>query len=255
MSDPDRPNDDQLIATAAGILFDEGDMEALNILLECSLITSWADASDADDRGLCFTLSGPYLSIKGLRKQTEHRSIGEDTLYNRLERAFSIILPRPYYIKWIEVNVIPFEVKENWRAELMNAIQGGNIHNQAVSSTNTKIIIWEGMRFRSQSEVRIAQALERAGVLYFPNCKARLGMFGKREVREPDFLVFSQGKWGILEVDGEPYHPVSRAVHDHARDRLFKSHGIIYIDHYDASECYKNADKVVKEFLANLAGS
>ena len=80
---------------------------------------------------------------------------------------------------------------------------------------------WNNLNFRSESEVRIAQALDKLNILFFPNCKGRLGVASARENREADFLVCYKGEWGILEVDGEPFHPPSRTVADHTRDRLF----------------------------------
>lgn len=56
----------------------------------------------------------------------------------------------------------------------------------------------------------------------------------------------------MYEVDGEPFHPPSRTVQDHARDRLFKEHGLKFIEHFDSTECFNNPDKVVKEFLRML---
>ena len=70
--------------------------------------------------------------------------------------------------------------------------------------------------------------------------------------REPDFLVCLGGKWGILEVDGEPFHPASRTVEDHERDRLFKQHGIRVVEHFDATKCYEAPQTVVKKFLEIL---
>lgn len=111
---------------------------------------------------------------------------------------------------------------------------------------------WKGLYFRSKPEIQIAEALDQAGVLFYPNCKARLNSSGNREVKETDFLVCLEGKWGILEVDGEPWHPPSRTVHDHERDRLFKSYGIRVVEHYDANRCLKEPEKVVQEFLEIL---
>ena len=105
------------------------------------------------------------------------------------------------------------------------------------------------LRFRSQSEIRIAEALDRVGALFLPNCRARLGQTNDRKNREADFLVCVDGKWGILEVDGEPFHPPSRTVHDHDRDRLFKLHGIRMTEHFDAERCRKEPDEVVRLFL------
>jgi hypothetical protein len=73
-----------------------------------------------------------------------------------------------------------------------------------------------------------------------------------RRNREADFLVCLDGKWGILEVDGEPFHPPARTVHEHEQDRLFHNHGIAVVQHFDASRCYEDADGVVKQFLGLL---
>jgi len=107
------------------------------------------------------------------------------------------------------------------------------------------VLAWNNLRFRSASEVRIAEALERAQVLFLPNCMARLGC-SRRENRETDFLICHPGKWGILEVDGPLSHPPPRKVDDDDRARLFKAHGIRLVEHFDAGG-------VAKRFLSLLA--
>lgn len=124
------------------------------------------------------------------------------------------------------------------------------MHNQATGFQTRRE--WHGLRFRSESELRIAQALERAGVLFLPNCKVRLGPVAGRTTREPDFLICSHGQWGVLEVDGEPYHPAERTATEHERDRLLKQHGIRVVEHFDAARCFATPDAVVCEFLALL---
>jgi very-short-patch-repair endonuclease len=114
--------------------------------------------------------------------------------------------------------------------------------------------VWQNLNFRSESEVQIARALDREHVWFIPNCKARLG-HGNRQNREADFLICHEGKWGILEVDGEPFHPPSRTVDDHERDRLFRTHGIRVVEHFDASECYQRPEQVVRAFLEILRKS
>jgi very-short-patch-repair endonuclease len=61
------------------------------------------------------------------------------------------------------------------------------------------------------------------------------------------------GKFGILEVDGRPYHQT--AADDHERDRLFKRYGIRVIERFDATRCWNEPDKVVQEFLEILSSS
>ena len=112
---------------------------------------------------------------------------------------------------------------------------------------------WMGLWFRSQSEVRIAKALDRANVLFAPNASVRLGITpGHRENSEPDFLVIANGKVGILEVDGAPWHPRERAAVDHERDRRFREHGIAVVERFDADECHRIPDDVVAQFLRLL---
>ena len=98
-----------------------------------------------------------------------------------------------------------------------------------------RVITWNNLRFRSQSEARIAVALDRAGLRFFPNCLARLKIAAdKTGNREPDFLICHYGKLGVLQVDGEMWHPPSRAAQDHDRDRLFLRAGVKLVQHYDA---------------------
>lgn len=123
-------------------------------------------------------------------------------------------------------------------------------HNQGIqSNSEDKIHYWNGLRFRSNEEVKIAEALERANVLFFPNSKVRLTTTEGRQNQEPDFLIFHQGKWGILEV----WHQDTAAYEE--RSRLFKSHGICIVEHYDANRCSEQPDRVVQEFLEILSDS
>jgi hypothetical protein len=115
----------------------------------------------------------------------------------------------------------------------------------------TMPIQWKNLSFSSVSEVKIAQALDRVGVLFFPNCRGRLTTTQGRQNRECDFLVCYEGIWGILEVDGAPYHPSSRAAEDHKRDGFFLDHGV-WVHRFDANECFNYPDDVVQRFLQRL---
>jgi uncharacterized protein YjbI with pentapeptide repeats len=107
---------------------------------------------------------------------------------------------------------------------------------------------WNYFYFRSPAEVEIAKALDRAGVLFYPNNKCRLA--ADQVNKESDFLVFHAGKFGILEVDGRTYHKI--AADDHERDRLFKRYGIRVIERFDANRCSNEPDEVVRQFLEIL---
>lgn len=115
----------------------------------------------------------------------------------------------------------------------------------------SKRVEWQNLHFRSVSEVKIAQALDRSGVLFFPNCLGRLSTTEGRKNLECDFLICYEGIWAILEVDGKPFHPPSRAAEDHKRDGFFLDHGV-WVHRFDSDECWKCPDGVVRRFLERL---
>ncbi|MEG4342089.1 pentapeptide repeat-containing protein [Microcoleus sp. A003_D6] len=95
-------------------------------------------------------------------------------------------------------------------------IKAEDAHNQGIlSSIKERIYHWNDLRFRCEEEVKIAEALDRTNTLFFPNSKARLTTPAGRQNQEPDFLIFHQGKWGILEI----WHPTQKKT-KHAIDCL-----------------------------------
>jgi hypothetical protein len=124
-----------------------------------------------------------------------------------------------------------------------------NINNQGIQFySNSTIHTWENLRFRSKTEIKIAEALDRTGVLFVPNSLARLNTAKGRENKEADFLICYKGKWGVLEVDG-PFHTAERRVEEQERERIFKINGIKVVERFDAKECYETPDKVVQKFF------
>ncbi|WP_242025888.1 pentapeptide repeat-containing protein [Anabaena sp. FACHB-1391] len=122
-------------------------------------------------------------------------------------------------------------------------------NNQGVQFyANSTIHTWENLRFRSKTEIKIAEALDRTGVLFVPNSLARLTTPKGRENKEADFLICYNGKWGVLEVDG-PYHTAERRVEEQERERIFKKNGIKVVERFDAQRCYNHPDEVVQEFF------
>jgi hypothetical protein len=243
------PAADLLLASAARFLIDGGEEDAASVVLSCSLEVwesgdSWY-VGDETVWALHITLTGPR-SAYGILTDKSH----EVTV--QITKALEAVLPHDRYIKHLTAHAELLEIDPDWRTELLEIARGRGVHNQAVREAPRT---WRNLRFRSESEIRIAQALERAEVLFLPNCMARLGIADNRKNREADFLVCASGKWGILEVDGEPFHPPSRAAHDHERDRLFRDHGIRLVEHFDASECFERADAVVARFLGLLLRS
>ncbi|MBW4692452.1 MAG: DUF559 domain-containing protein [Lyngbya sp. HA4199-MV5] len=109
--------------------------------------------------------------------------------------------------------------------------------------------LWKGFKLRSKAEIKIAEELERADVIFLPNCKVRLS--DQKINLEPDFIVCCDGKWGILEVDG-PHHTAETRVAEQERERHFKRHRIFIVERFTADSCLSNPDKVVREFLELL---
>jgi hypothetical protein len=52
-----------------------------------------------------------------------------------------------------------------WREELTRMARGSMISNQAATAERSRI--WQNLRFRSLTETRIVEALDRASVLFF----------------------------------------------------------------------------------------
>jgi hypothetical protein len=140
-----------------------------------------------------------------------------------------------------------FVSDQNWRQDLYELIKVKGISNQASGAENPRF--WQGFRFRSVTEIKVAEALDRAGVLFFPLPKARVVTANGHMNVEPDFVIRQEGRWGILEVDGEPVHPRERSAIEHDRDRLFRRHGVVCVERFDAKRCYEDPDKTVEEFL------
>jgi len=117
-----------------------------------------------------------------------------------------------------------------------------------------KIYCWNELHFYYEEQIKIAEALDRANILFFPNAKARLTTPEGRQNQELNFLIFHQGKWGILELS----HPNKAKAEDHvakrvARHRLFETHGIRIIYYGDCNRCNEEPDRVVQEFLDILS--
>lgn len=111
---------------------------------------------------------------------------------------------------------------------------------------------WEGLWFRSGAEVAIAEALDRADVLFAPNASVRLGITQDHRANvEPDFLIVADGEVGVLEVDG-PWHTPATAHAEHERDRRFREHGVAVVERFGSDECSGIPDDVVARFLRLL---
>jgi hypothetical protein len=240
------PPAEQLHASAVAFLLEGGGEEAAAVLLGCSL-SAWPTGQDWIEEDVQV---GLRVELAGPRDVYEMLCDGGHLITVAIREALAAVLPAHLVLYDLSVRAELVNVDPGWRHRLLEAARGDGVHNQA--GGNGAGQVWNDLRFRSRSEVCIAQALDRAGVLFLPNCRARLGPPPGRETREADFLVCQDGRWGILEVDGEPFHPASRAAEDHARDRLFRLQGVPVVEHFDAAECRRDPGGVVRRFLEVL---
>jgi hypothetical protein len=243
----DLPTPDEVIASAAKFLIEGGEDNAASVLLACSIESLEVEEQSywrgTTGFGFAVWLRGPQAAYAVLADEAH-------PIHDAVREAIKAVLPPNTWLAHLGVRAELMPISADWREELTRMARGSTISNQAPIAE--KFRLWETLRFRSLTEIRIAEALDRAGVLFFPLCRARLSAPNGRVIREPDFLVCKDGKWGILEVDGEPFHPPSRTVQDHERDRLFLSYGIRLVQHFDADDCYVTPDAVVKKFLTLL---
>ena len=250
MVDDGFPPLEQIIASAAKFLIEGEEYSAASALLACQpesfteVDSAWSGNETVT--GLGFTMRGPRVAHDLLKDR-------DSPICEAMYNAVNAVLPTNYYVRYINVRGELVPLSPGWKEELINLARGRTITNQGVPYEGESPRIWKGLRFRSATEVKIADALDHAGVFFLPNCLGRLnGEDGMRRNREADFLVCHQGHWGIIEIDGEPYHPAARAAEDHKRDRLFRQHGIKTVERFPATECYEAPGLIVQRFLEIL---
>jgi hypothetical protein len=245
------PPAEQLLASAVQYLIQGEENDAALLLLFCDV----AYTSDSTDGRISLQLSGPRvvydaLEMNGWEGDGWGGNVHPVGKRADVQQAFEAVTPHGAIFSDFTVRVQLVDIDPNWRAELQEIAHGRGVHNQGVEIPGGKIVTWKGnIKLRSESERRIAAALDVPGVFFLPNCLARLDAGNSRVTKESDFLVNRNGKWGVLEVDG-PFHP--RAAIDHDRDRLFKQHRIRVTELYDWELCYNDAPAVVREFLTLL---
>lgn len=235
------PDPEQFLASAARFLIEGGENDVALLLTACRLTLTW----DRDSYG-----TQAIAHLTGPRAMYDAWNSFDSEVRRAVDNAFGAIAPGDISNVYTLVRAEIIDPDSDWRTQVAEIAQGKAIHNQAPQINNAPILFWNYLRFRSEPERRIAVALDQTGVLFFPNCIARLNTDGGRRNREPDFLVCDAGKWGILEIDGAAYHRA--AALDHQRDRVFRAYKIRVVERFPATECQEDAPGVVKRFLQQL---
>ncbi|RUS99836.1 pentapeptide repeat-containing protein [Trichormus variabilis] len=232
----------------------------------CSTDLSWADISFADLSGA--NLNGANLSSSEIIYTNFYKAtltgacikdwkINDKTILDKVVCEYVYLGENQMKRRPINGNFAPGEFANLYKKIIENTDlilrktpdNDNNINNQGVQFySNSTIHTWQNLRFRSKTEIKIAEALDRAGVLFLPNSLARLNTPNGRANKEADFLICYNGKWGVLEVDG-PHHTAERRVEEQERERIFKRNGIKVVERFDSERCYNNPDEVVQEFF------
>jgi len=254
---------ERLQKTAIDLLVTQGEQYPGAILLNCGLRYSYSGESwmvgARNVDGVDVTLTGPpalYQMLRSITGLAGRPSKSASRTAVAIRDALSVAVEAALddsYLDSIHLKMETTPPFEGWRTEYLAEIRGDRQpSNQAVVASHPPAFIWNGLRFRSKTEMVLAQAFSRNGVLYFPLAAA---VSSQRKL-EPDFLVCSrEGKWGILEIHGSDFHPPETAAQEHERGRWFKERGVRLFEVYDARECYEDPDGVVERFLRLLAAS
>lgn len=250
--------DDQRIGRAVKYLIDMGNYDAASLVMSANIETGvdeeWDEFSITES--VFFTLR---VGTHAFRTMSDP----ENPLKEQLKTAFNFAVsldnessdeeqhPR-HYQAFVHMEL---DFKElgatNWRDEARALLNSMSPHsNQAIDYWNSGVIVWEDMRFRSTEELMIAKELDKVGVLFMPNCKARCGLNENRHSIEPDFVIFSEGRLGILEIDGTQHS--GYAAKDHDKDRNLFLSGAKTVQRYSAKRCRDNPQEVVREFMQIL---
>ena len=271
MAKPEDLELDQLLYNAVMYLVQTGKQDSAQLLMECDLdgYKQWSidyygrgyhDDPDAHNQEPCILveLSAPPEIQSALGSDADaiytpaeigppDNEDGASSELREIGHAFSRILRQSPVIVKTHLKLVT-DSPGDWRTQLRELAKGERQTNQGRQfDSPVPRHIWNRLHFRSQAEVKIAEALDRKGVMYFPNCAARLGPVEDRRNKEPDFLVCQNGKWGILQVDGKEFH--QKAALDHEWDYQFQLHGVKIVRHFMGIDCMRAPDEVVEKFL------
>jgi hypothetical protein len=204
----------------------------LSRVIDCS---SFMHSTEWRHDGRPYAINKFYVPINEVDNYTEE-------ILSEIERVVPAIMTQTAPFWSYDCGILPI-------LEVPPEDENIPLNNASLGSNGT--IQYDKLRFRSKTETKIYDELKKRKVLFFPNAICVLGGIDKK--KEPDFLVCHDGKWGILEINGDDYHTPANSTYDHERARLFQIYGLSFIQFYDAHKCYTEPEKVVTEFLTLLA--
>jgi len=158
----------------------------------------------------------------------------------------SVMEEMGYFVRFIVCELSPSAAPDNWQAQIHTPT-----NNQAIFSfKDSQRISYEGLNFRSKTEIKVFDALIKKGLLILPLPVAVMG--SSKKYKEPDFVVCFKGKIGILEIHGDKWHPPETAAEEHERRREFTRLGVSVYEIFGAERCWNDPDGVVSDFIQAL---
>jgi hypothetical protein len=154
------PEPETLQASAARFLIDGGENDATSTLLACNLSVAESGDNWYDGNEQIYAL---YVELEGPRAVYEILRDDSHNITRSIKDAIQAVLPRTLYLKHFTARAQLIEIDPDWRNELLQIARGKTVHNQAVDAE--RVLTWNNHRFRSQAEIRLATALEKAKVL------------------------------------------------------------------------------------------
>jgi hypothetical protein len=228
---------ERVLATTIRRLRRKGHVALATALIECKLSIDHSNNDWGTD----------YYSVTVSAPEHIYDVITESATESVISLVLDEISPRNE--KWSFIAEIEIDnVDRDWRDALFASL-GMSQRNQGSFMFEGKHK-YNGLTYKSFSETVLAKELDRRNILFFPLPSASRGGV----IREPDFLVISKGRAGILEVHGAPYHPATRAAEDHRRNSFFEESGIRTFV-YDAEDVRENVKLVADKFLSLLLGA
>jgi hypothetical protein len=237
---------EQLLATGVQWAIRKDETELALALLDADIADLRPDLPRLNHVTMDFEAS--IEAFRVLSKWAQAQGDYDDRYPSLLFYHFADLMPSGMTLIDVVVRPRLAKVEEGWRDRVRGQMEG-EASNQGTDYGTKRPVLHNGLYYRSESEVKIAEALEKVdGVLFFPNS----GAMSHGAIREPDFLIVYRGKMGVLEVDGMSHE--GRAAEDSARDSYFQRHGL-FVKHYPAEVCYDQPKMIVGDFLSLLAKS
>ncbi len=240
------------------------DNVGLNDIEEFIFRECWQGKQSYEEMAKNSPYDNEYIKSVGAklwRKLSKAKVFGEKVKKNNLKSVIRRYLQRHQFTlnrnQIIEGNLngtnLSFNEANLSQTDLHELIVLANDKRSVAESTNTKPdnqqiqpyfkdrIKWNDLDFNSQAEVKIAEALDRANIIFLSNTKIRLTTPTGRENKIANFVILHDGKLGILQTNNQPF-PLDTNL----------APNIKIIQHYDISVCLQQPDKVVAEFLEIL---